>query len=212
MEFRKSKITFLLLIIAVCISIYFWIAVKSGDPLRFDQYISNLVTGIFTDFSYPFFKLMDWLGSKLGVGIISLVCIFWLWVKKGNYLAMIVLAFAVVFGNELNRWLKNIAGRPRPDLEHMVTVKSLSFPSGHAMMGMILYLMIAYFIMIDLESKAVKWLTGVLLVLWILLMGISRVVMQVHYPSDVTAGFAMGFIWVFIWITIYEMLSTKKKV
>ncbi|MFE8696289.1 phosphatase PAP2 family protein [Cytobacillus sp. FJAT-53684] len=211
MEFRKSKITFLLLIIAACISIYFWIAVKSGDPLGFDQYISNFVTGIFTDFSYPFFKLMDWLGSKLGVGIISLVCIFWLWVKKGNYLAMIVLAFAVVFGNELNRWLKNIAGRPRPDLEHMVTVKSLSFPSGHAMMGMILYLMIAYFIMIDLESKAVKWLTGVLLVLWILLMGISRVVMQVHYPSDVTAGFAMGFIWVFIWITIYEMLSTKKK-
>lgn len=210
MEFRKSKITYLFLLIAAGLSIYFWIAVKSGSPLSFDQYMTNFMTGIFTEFSYPFFTLMDRIGSKFGIGIVSLLFVLWLWMKKKDYLAMAVFVFAVAFGNEINKMLKNAAGRPRPDLEHLVTVKSLSFPSGHAMMGMILYLMVAYFIISGLESKAVKWVIGIVAGIWILLMGISRVVMQVHYPSDVAAGFAMGFIWVFIWISLYGMLYKGK--
>ena len=146
MEFRKSKITYLFLLIAAGLSIYFWIAVKGGSPLSFDQYVTNFVTGIFSEFSYPFFTLMDRIGSKLGIGIISLLFILWLWIKKRDYLAMAILVFAVALGNEINKWLKITAGRPRPDVEHLVTVKSLSFPSGHAMMGMILYMMIAYYI------------------------------------------------------------------
>ncbi|MED3551467.1 phosphatase PAP2 family protein [Cytobacillus praedii] len=210
MEFRKSKITYLFLLIASGLSIYFWIAVKSGSPLSFDHYMTNFITGIFTEFSYPFFTLMDRIGSKLGIGIVSLLFVLWLWMKKKDYLAMAVFVFAVAFGNAINKMLKNAAGRPRPDLEHLVTVKSLSFPSGHAMMGMILYLMVAYFIINEFESKAVKRVIGIVAGIWILLMGISRVVMQVHYPSDVAAGFAMGFIWVFIWISLYGMLYKGK--
>ncbi|WP_102271905.1 phosphatase PAP2 family protein [Cytobacillus massiliigabonensis] len=209
MEFRKSKITFLFIILAASLSIYFWAAVKSGEPLRFDQFISFFVTGILKEFSYPFFTLMDRIGSKLGIGMVSLLFILWLWIKKRDYLAMAIFVFAVAFGNELNKWLKNAAGRPRPDLEHLVAVKSLSFPSGHAMMGMILYMMIAYIIMSGLESRTLRWLIGVLAGIWILFMGISRVVMQVHYPSDVAAGFAMGFIWVTIWISLYELYKTN---
>lgn len=210
MEIRKSNITFLFVIIAVLLSIYFWIAVKSNHPLSLDQYVTNFATEVFTKFSYPFFALMDRIGSKLGIGIVSFLFILWLWVKRRDYLAMAALVFAVTFGNVLNKWLKNLAGRPRPDLEHMVTVKSLSFPSGHAMMGMILYMMIAYFMISGLEARSVKWVIGILAGIWILLMGISRVVMQVHYPSDVAAGFAMGFIWVYIWIVLYEKFSNSK--
>lgn len=210
MESRKSNITFLFVIIAVLLSIYFWIAVKSDNPLSLDHYVTNFAKKVFAEFSYPFFALMDRIGSKLGIGIVSLLFILWLWVKRRDYLAMAALVFAVTFGNELNNWLKKLAGRPRPDLEHMVTVKSLSFPSGHAMMGMILYMMIAYFIISGLEARSVKWVIGILASIWILLMGISRVVMQVHYPSDVAAGFTIGFIWVYIWIVLYEKFSNRK--
>jgi membrane-associated phospholipid phosphatase len=210
LEMRMSKLTYQFLLLSAILAAYFWIAVKSGKPLSFDRMISSFMTGVFTDYSYPFFTFMDRLGSTFGVGIVSLIFVGWLWLKQKNYLAMAVLALAVAIGNEVNKWLKDLVGRPRPELEHMVNVKSLSFPSGHAMIGMILYMLIAYFIIRDLNARGAKWVTGILAGIWIFLMGISRIVMQVHYPSDVVAGFAFGFIWTFFWIAFYEIRKVSE--
>lgn len=201
------------LVASAAIFLYFLFAVKSGDTLSFDRYLSSFFTGIFTEGSYPFFELMDRLGNKLGVGIVTLFFLVWLWVKHRNYTAMAALVFAVAIGNEVNKWLKDAIGRPRPDQEHLVNVASLSFPSGHAMIGMILYTFIAFIIIEELKSAKVKWVTGILAGVWILLMGISRIIMKVHYPSDIAAGFAAGFMWVFLSIVLYEALRamfTKK--
>ncbi|WP_264803976.1 phosphatase PAP2 family protein [Cytobacillus sp. NCCP-133] len=206
---RKSKWAYVFLIGSAAIFLYFLFAVKSGEQISFDRSLSTVFTGLFPESTYPFFEFMDGLGGKIGVGIVTLIFLIMLWVKHGNYAAMAALVFAVAIGNEVNKWLKNTIGRARPDQEHLVSVASLSFPSGHAMIGMILYTFIAFVIINGLRTSKAKWITGVLAGIWIFLMGISRIVMGVHYPSDVAAGFAAGFIWVFLSIVLYEAVKAK---
>ncbi|MBS4188782.1 phosphatase PAP2 family protein [Bacillus sp. FJAT-49705] len=209
MEMRKSKIAYLLFVIAIVVFLYFFLAVREGEPLLFDSIISSYLTNFFTESSYPFFKILNVMGSTIGTGIISLIVIGLLWAIKRDYAGMAVLAITISLGNLLNMWLKDYVGRPRPETEHLVNVKSLSFPSGHAMMGMILYMLIAYFIMNSVKSNGTKWIVVILAGIIILAMGISRIVLQVHYPSDVAAGLSLGFVWAYIWITIYEIVKGK---
>ncbi|KAB2337140.1 phosphatase PAP2 family protein [Cytobacillus depressus] len=209
MDWSKSKAAYIFVLLAACLFIYFFIVVKRGEPLQFDSNVSHFITSVFTEGSYPFFKLLNRIGSTIGIGMISLIVIAGLWGKKRDYAGMAVFVLGIAIGNLLNMWIKDYIARPRPELEHLVHVKSFSFPSGHAMMGMILYVFIAYFIMSALQSKGLKWLVAIAAGIFILLMGISRIVLHVHYPSDVAAGFALGFFWVFFCITCYE--TTKER-
>lgn len=206
MDLRKLPICYILLVIAVIIFSNFTIAVKNGAPLKFDQAVSSFFTKIFTEYSYPFFKLLNIIGSSIGIGLTALIAVAIIWMKNSDYVGMSVLAITVATGSLLNKAAKNLIARPRPETEHLVYVKSLSFPSGHAMMSTILYLLIAYFIAKNSYKQIEKWLLLLIVFIIILLMGISRIVLQVHYPSDVVAGFTLGIIWAFIGVFMYEIL------
>ncbi|MBX9971874.1 phosphatase PAP2 family protein [Cytobacillus firmus] len=208
MEMHKSKWAYFFLAVSAAVFFYFLASVNIGTSLIFDRYFSEFFTGLFSENTHPFFEAMDSLGDKAGVGFITLAFLLLLLFKYRNYEAMASVVFAVAAGNEVNKWLKEAIGRPRPDQEHLVDVASLSFPSGHAMIGMILYTVIAYFIINELKSKSAKWMTAILAGIWIFLMGIRRIVMGVHYPSDIAAGFAAGYIWVFISISLYAALKS----
>lgn len=208
METHKSKWAYFFLAVSAAVFLYFLASVNIGASLEFDRYFSKFFTGLFSENTHPFFEAMDTLGDKAGVGIITLAFLLLLLFKYRNYEAMASVVFAVAAGNEVNKWLKEAIGRPRPDQEHLVDVASRSFPSGHAMIGMILYAVMAYFIIDELKSKSAKWITAILAGIWIFLMGISRIVMGVHYPSDIAAGFAAGYIWVFITISLYAVLKS----
>lgn len=209
MEIRKSKTVYFFVFLAAIIFVWLLAAVLVGGPLGFDTAISSFITNIFHEGSYPFFKSLNILGSAKGIGFISLIVVVLLWLLKRDYIGMAVYVFAVAFGYLLNKLLKDWIGRPRPDIEHLVSVKSLSFPSGHAMMGMIVYTMIAFVIIVYLNSKGLKWTVAFFAFLIILTMGISRIVLQVHYPSDIASGFAAGWIWCVIWMAVYELMREK---
>ncbi|MEH7122020.1 phosphatase PAP2 family protein [Bacillus sp. JJ1773] len=209
MELRKSPITYVLIVISACIFIYFALAVKSGEPLHFDQNVSSFLLSLFKENSYPFFKALNMIGSFKGIGLIALVVIFLLWMKKRDYVGMAVFTLTVATGALLNDYVKDTIARPRPEIKHIVHVKSFSFPSGHAMMGIVLYVLIAYFIVCNIQSLAGKWLVMFLAFLIIIMLGVSRIVLQVHYPSDVVAGYALGLAWVLMGIIIYEFFRGK---
>jgi undecaprenyl-diphosphatase len=145
---------------------------------------------------------------------VALLTLLVLWITKRDYTAMATIALAVGLGNEVNKLLKNWIGRERPELEHLDEVASLSFPSGHAMVGIVLYMLIAYFLVKYIPSKTGKWLAAIGCTIIILLLGMSRIILHVHYPTDVIGGYAFGFIWAFLWMLIYEMVrdwSNQKK-
>ncbi|WP_066068371.1 phosphatase PAP2 family protein [Neobacillus soli] len=209
MEFKnKWNISLIFMIIAALLAFYTSVKVAVSSPF----WIDDKVAGLFSHVSasvIPFFIQLTEMGDKKGIGVVVLLMLVWLLLRKRNFLGAAVLALSVALGNEASKLLKNLFGRLRPDLEHLVHVKSYSFPSGHAMVGMIVYFLIAYLLMEAVKSKTTKIIIATIAAILLLLIGASRIILHVHYPSDVLGGYALGYIWVFIWILLYNYFKKR---
>lgn len=103
---------------------------------------------------------------------------------------------AVLLGSWLlNEGLKLIFNRQRPDIPHLVLATGLSFPSGHSMVSISFYGLLIYLIWVNTSNKVLQIISTLLLSALILFIGMSRVYLGVHYPSDVIAGFSAGLFW-----------------
>src|SRR5215213_6897524 len=128
------------------------------------------------------------------------------WLYLGTWLA------GVAGGFMLNQLLKEFFARPRPYFEHPLLLEaSYSFPSGHATMSFICYGMLAYFCVLALRT----WRARTAVVFGeaglVLLIGISRMFLGVHYFIDLVACFASGVIWLSTLITASETLRRRSK-
>ena len=130
-------------------------------------------------------------------------CALWLWYAGRGRLGLALLLIASI-GRGLSEAQKYWVARVRPDLEpHLVVVKTSSFPSGHATSSMIFYLAVALAL-----AGGTRWsrpaAAGAILLS--LLIGISRVMLGVHWPSDVIGGWAFGMLWVLLTLKPAERL------
>ncbi|PTQ08277.1 phosphatase PAP2 family protein [Sphingomonas oleivorans] len=128
---------------------------------------------------------------RIALTLIALGLFAWFrqWRRAALLLGMAASGAALVSG------LKALAGRARPDLlPHLDWETSASLPSGHAANGMILYLGLALLVR---ERMGQGPLIAVLLL--VLLIGMSRVALAVHWPSDVLAGWCLGAGWALLW-------------
>lgn len=136
------------------------------------------------------------LGSAVVAYTVVLVAsaLLWSWHDRAP---VFMLWAALIGGLFLNTSLKLIIGRPRPRVfEWRVQyIDSPSFPSGHAMTAAVVYATLAYLIIRLDPSPFVRGLTIALAVLIIALVGLSRLYLGVHYPTDVLGGYAVGFAW-----------------
>jgi undecaprenyl-diphosphatase len=137
------------------------------------------------------------LGNVAVLGIVVTVAALFLWLTRHRWSALLLLLGAAG-GVIVNTALKTFIDRARPEVvDALAHVSSPSFPSGHAMNSLIVYGSVAY-IVGRLEPTAVQrrvtWLVATLL---ITVIGVSRVYLGVHYPSDILAGFLAGVGWLF---------------
>lgn len=207
---KRNGYTYLIVGFAIVIALYTSIKVAAKQTFWLDDKLADLFAYVPDTFN-PFFLLLTELGDKKGIGIVALIVLGWLLLIKRNFLGASAIALSVALGNEVNKLLKDLIARPRPELEHLAHVDSLSFPSGHAMVGLTCYFFIAYLVIEDIKNsstrKVVIWLAALLL----LLIGASRIILQVHYPTDVIGGFAFGYLWVMLSIFIYKFFKKKLK-
>lgn len=95
---------------------------------------------------------------------------------------------------------KGIVARPRPDIvDHLVTVSSASFPSGHATSSAIVYLTLAALVMQIVQGRVVRGYIMTVAGLLVVAIGCSRVYLGVHWPSDVLTGWSFGALWALMW-------------
>ena len=135
------------------------------------------------------------LGSGLPIAVVLLVSTAFLWATRHRY-SVLLLWVAVVGGEILNSTLKSVFDRPRPRLFPWLTHASFSsFPSGHSMTAVIVYVTLAYLVARLEPSKAMRRLTFAVTAVLVLGVGLSRMYLGVHYPSDVLAGYLAGGAW-----------------
>ena len=131
----------------------------------------------------------------------SFVVALILWIQGHRHLPLVFIAITM-FGRAVSELQKYWIARPRPDLEtHLVIVKTSSFPSGHANSSMIFFLTLAL-----VTSAGTRW-RGVAVALGVfvsLLVGLSRVMLGVHWPSDVIGGWALGMLWVLVTLRLAQ--------
>ncbi len=170
--------------------------------VQFDGAMNQLFFGnVFISFFHLF-------GETKVIVAISVILILSLWFRQRNYRGMLLVVLTVGVGNGLNQLIKDLVERPRPDMADQLT--SFSFPSGHAMVGLLYVFTIAYILaelFISRKATIIIWSIAIILVL---LMGLSRVAGSHHYTSDVMAGWSLGFTWFMICIYWYE--SRKRKI
>jgi len=135
------------------------------------------------------------IGGPTVLGLVVVVVTGFL-VLQTRYRTAIVAAATFFSGELLNAAMKHVFNRPRPSVvPHLRVVYTTSFPSGHAMESAIVYLTLAAILMRASQSRATKiYILGVA-VLLTTLVGISRVYLGVHYPTDVLGGWVVGFTW-----------------
>lgn len=136
------------------------------------------------------------LGSGFVVWMIVLVASAFLWVHRNRY-SVALLWTAFVGGGILNGALKMAFDRPRPRLFEWGVdyAGQSSFPSGHSMTAMVVYATLAYLLARLEPSRGMRRLTLLVAAFLVLVVGLSRLYLGVHYPSDVLAGYVVGLAW-----------------
>jgi undecaprenyl-diphosphatase len=124
------------------------------------------------------------------------------WVGRGRFALGLLLV--ILIGRALTEAQKYWIARARPDVEpHLVLVKTSSFPSGHAASSMIFYLVLALALTGRTRRRRIAAAGAIMLSL---LTGISRVMLGVHWPSDVIGGWTFGMLWVLLTLPSAERL------
>jgi undecaprenyl-diphosphatase len=135
------------------------------------------------------------LGSATVVFLLAAVVAIHLALSRRASTGLFVL-FAVTGGQALVSLLKLLVNRPRPEIvSHLAQVSTLSFPSGHATMSAVTYLTLGLLAARFLPRRATKIYVVALAVVLTFLIGVSRLYLGVHWPSDVMAGWCAGFAW-----------------
>ncbi len=147
-----------------------------------------------------------------GVVVITLITVLvaGFLLLAGKRRAFVFVVVAVSGGTALSLGLKQLYARPRPGLvPHLSEVITSSFPSGHSTLSAVVYLTLAALLSRLVAGRAQKVYLLVTAVLLTFLVGASRVVMGVHYPTDVLAGWTVGLAWALTCWAVMHFLQRR---
>ena len=174
---------------------------------RVYTFLSKLISEDLTDGM----KLISDMGSVYVLCAIAVILPAALWRKKAYRYYGAMTAVNLLSASLLNLIFKTLFHRARPDILRLVSSSGYSFPSGHSMVGAALY---GYLIFLSILFLPKPWkqILPVPLFALILLIGISRVYLGVHYASDVIGGFLMGFSWLILFVTLIWTFDRNRRI
>lgn len=205
-----ALLVLLLAIYLVPIGVIVWLAeeVVEGEPLAFDAFILTWIQEQQTPAATTFFQIFTELGGVyvLGGTVVATVAICWV---RGYKKAAVMVGASVGGAAGINLVLKSLFQRDRPDFwQHLVTETGYSFPSGHAMASAAITLSVLFLLWRTRFRLLAVAIGGV----YLLLIGISRMYLGVHYPTDIITGWFVSFIWVsVVALVLYGRTLIRKR-
>lgn len=196
------------IIISAFLMIFFLIwtfLVSSGYTVSFDKVIYEGIIKFRCDFLDSFFKFITVFGNINTIFFIA--CLFL--IIKRNKDALLLSVISVICPTVMYI-IKSIIKRQRPTILQLIDQGGYSFPSGHAMIAVCVYGYFIYYFYRHVKNKCLRNFVCTFLVIFILLIGISRIYLGVHYPSDILGGYLISSIILIIIIDSFEIINSKE--
>ena len=184
-----------LLLTALALAVFVTLARRVVDQqtFAFDQFILARLAEMASPALTSFMLAVS--DSATALVILPLLAVIWFAWGRRYPADWIALALSIAGATLLNQLMKEIFERARPTLmPHLEAVSGYSFPSGHSMAAMAFYPVLAYLLARRVPPQW-RFPIYILAGLWVLLVGLSRNYLAVHYPSDVLAAFAVTLPW-----------------
>ena len=198
-EFIKKNLKWILLFLCTIIFLDLVEDVFEKEIMKLDIITYNFIsTYLISDFVTPIAKIITNLGGAISLISITIILLVVLKNKKIGIAVMINLLISTV----LNIILKNVVQRPRPNEFRLITETGYSFPSGHSMVSMAFYGYLIYLVYQNMKNKYLKWFLIITLAILIILIGISRIYLGVHYTTDVLGGFLISLSYLIVYTHI----------
>jgi len=193
------KKKYIIITILLIVFLLLTILVLTGSMKSFDSSIYNFLINLRSKPMDTFMKTITKFGNTMSVIIILAIFVFIL--KKDDGYLLVMNTICVVSANQV---LKHIIRRPRPNHLRLVKEKGFSFPSGHSMVSIALYGILIYIVNKNIKNKPLRITLTIILSILILLIGLSRIYVGVHYPSDVLSGYILATIITILVIDYYN--------
>lgn len=202
-----------LVLSALCIWLFRELAEAFVSPNRLNQFDLELAQEFYrqaTAQSIQTYYFISLFGMQVVNGLAVALCLYYAF--KRQWLHFTIWLVAIAGGHLLNTWLKTVFNRPRPSFTNpYIEEINASFPSGHAMMSMIAYGLLAYFLIQAARHFQTKTILAFAAMLIVLLIGISRLALGVHYFTDVIAGYLAGGVWLITCITTMRSFQQRRQ-
>ena len=203
----------------------FWVFIKlasevtEGDTAAFDEWVVRSMRqpdDPAIPIGPPFVQEMGRDATALGgVGVLTMFIVLvsaYLWIDR-KYRVMWFLISSTVSGVMVSQTLKHLFARERPGIvPHLSIVHTSSFPSGHSMLAATVYLTLGFILATVLRRDILKFYVLAVAVLLAIIVGVSRVYLGVHYPTDVLAGWIAGLGWAVLCWLIARWLQRRSMV
>lgn len=213
MQNKKSSFKYPLIIgfslAAVCVALFLFLMIRYSlkGNFNFDYNLIDFSSRIRSNRLTEVFKILTHFGSMITVAVLAVIMAIVckpVWVK---IFSVVNVGFVAVFC-----WVvKHIVQRPRPEGIALIEETGYSFPSAHTMGSVVFYGFIIFLIWKYLKNKPLKISFTVLLSIFAILIGYTRVYLGVHYASDVLAAILAGVAYLAVAIILFVFLEKKIK-
>ncbi|GAB2540487.1 phosphatase PAP2 family protein [Gracilibacillus alcaliphilus] len=207
---KRLKVLAIVAAVALVVFICLAIAVSKDTAFSVDTFFQQGDHFAEASLLYQVMGTLTHAGSVWFLTTATIVVAAALWFSKYSNWYSLYFCINMIGISILIKVLKTVIGRERPEVIAQYDGTGFSFPSGHAAGSFAFYGLLSYLLWRHLSRKTVKWFAVVLLLIVTLIIACSRVVLSVHFVTDITAGIALSTVWLFICIFALEYTLSRQ--
>lgn len=210
MNKKRSYIYFSLFIFILLLVIGWIVMIMTGNLPYIDKWTRSFVELVADSNTYIIARWVTELGSESFLIPFTIIMGLILTIVFRDWMSALLFAGGTLMSHLLNMWIKVLVGRERPSIFIEANAEGFSFPSGHSMIPMVCYGFLMYVLVKKISSTTIKIMIQAGFSLLIFLIGISRYIINVHYLTDIIAGFMFGFLILLGLIYVYEYSQKRR--